>query len=99
MATAGDGTPPTNESSENRAGADVAAGGGLPAGRQDMGATADAGGMNGAEGAHEAAEGALQGEETRKGADMETSRLSRNPGDISARQEMIRSIRERRIVV
>ncbi len=97
MATAGDGTPPTNESSENRAGADVAAGGGLPAGRQDMGATADAGGMNGAEGAHEAAEGALQGEETRKGADMETSRLSRNPGDISARQEMIRSIRERRM--
>ena len=62
-----------------------------------MGATADAGGMNGAEGAHEAAEGALQGEETRKGADMETSRLSRNPGDISARQEMIRSIRERRM--
>ena len=42
---AGEGTPPTIESSENRAGADMAAGGGLPADGQDRGATADAGGM------------------------------------------------------
>ena len=42
MATAGGGTPPTIESSENRTGADANAGGGLPAGGQDMGATADA---------------------------------------------------------
>jgi hypothetical protein len=62
-----------------------------------MGATADAGGTAGAEGAQEAATAALREEEARKGADMETSRLSRNSGDISARQEMIRSIRERRM--
>jgi hypothetical protein len=39
---------------------------------------------------------ALREEEAREKADMETSRLSRNPGDTTARQEMIRSIRERR---
>ncbi len=61
-----------------------------------MGATADAGGMNSAEGAQEAGAGATQGGGG-AAADMETSRLSRNPGDISARQEMIRSIRERRM--
>jgi hypothetical protein len=60
MAMAGEGTPPTIESSENRAGADMAAGGGLPADGQDRGATADAGGMNKAEGAQEA--GAAPGE-------------------------------------
>ena len=43
---AGEGTPPTIESSENRAGADMAAGGGLPADGQDRGATADVGGMS-----------------------------------------------------
>jgi hypothetical protein len=62
-----------------------------------MGATADAGGTAGAEGAQEAAAAALREEEAWKGADMETSRLSRNSGDISARQEMIRSIHERRM--
>jgi hypothetical protein len=72
MATAGEGTPPTIESSENRAGADMAAGGGLPAGTGTGGSGGTA-------------------------ADTETSRLSRGPGDVSARQEMIRSIRERRI--
>ncbi len=96
MATAGEGTPPTIDSSENRAGADVAAGGGLPAGGQDMGATADAGGMNKAEGAQEAGAGTQQGGGG-AAADMEKSRLSRNPGDVSTRQEMVRSIRERRM--
>ncbi len=96
MATAGEGTPPTIESSENRAGADVAAGGGLPAEGQDMGATVGAGGMNKAEGAQEVGAGAPQGGGG-AAADMETSRLSRNPGDVSERQEMIRSIRERRM--
>ncbi len=62
-----------------------------------MGATADASGRAGAEGAQEAAAAALREEEARKGADMEASRLSRNSGDISARQEMIRSIRKRRM--
>ena len=46
MAMAGEGTPPTVESSENRAGADMAAGGGLPAEGQDRGATAGVGGMS-----------------------------------------------------
>ncbi len=58
METAGRGTPPTIESSENRTGADANAGGGLPAGGQDMGATADAGGMNKTEGAQAAQKGA-----------------------------------------
>ncbi len=62
-----------------------------------MGATADAGCLTGAGGAQEAAAAALREEEARKGANMETSRLSRNSGDVSARQEMIRSIRERRM--
>ena len=61
-----------------------------------MGATADAGGMNKTEGAREAGAGAPQGGGG-TAADLETSRLSRNPGDSSARQEMIRSIRERRM--
>jgi hypothetical protein len=91
MATAGEGTPPTIESSENRAGADMAAGGGLPADGQDRGATADAGAMSKDEGAQEA--GAGTGGSGGTTADMETSRLSRGPGDVSARQEMIRSIR------
>ncbi len=61
-----------------------------------MGATADAGGMNKTEGAQEAGAGAPQGGGG-AAADLETSRLSRNPGDSSACQEMIRSIRERRM--
>ena len=39
MASAGGGTPPTIESSENRTEADANAGGSLPPGGQDMGAT------------------------------------------------------------
>jgi hypothetical protein len=92
---AGEGTPLTIESSENQAGADIAAGGGLPADGQDRGATADAGGRSKDEGAQEAGAGA--GGCGGTAADMETSRLSRGPGDVSARQEMIRSIRERRM--
>ncbi|MFN9907286.1 MAG: hypothetical protein ACK56F_14400, partial [bacterium] len=61
-----------------------------------MGATADAGGGNKTEGAREAGAGAPQ-EGGGTAADLETSRLSRNSGDSSARQEMIRSIRERRM--
>jgi hypothetical protein len=95
MAMAGEGTPRTIEPSENRAGADMAAGGGLPAEGQDRGATADAGGMSKAEGAQEAGAGA--GGSGGTAADMETSRLSRGHGDVSARQEMICSIRERRM--
>ncbi len=93
---AGEGTPPTIESSENRAGADMAAGGGLPAEGQDRGATADVGGMS----MDESARGAGAGAGGSGGAttDTETSKPSRGSGDISARQEMIRSIRERRVV-
>ena len=61
-----------------------------------MGATADAGGRNKTEGAREAGAGAPQ-EGGGTAADLETSRLSRNSGDSSARQEMIRSICERRM--
>ena len=46
MAMAGEETPPTVESSENQIGADMAAGGGLPAEGQDRGATAGVGGMS-----------------------------------------------------
>ncbi len=92
---AGEGTPLTIESSENRAGADMAAGGGLPADGQGRGATAGVGGMSKDEGAQEA--GAGTGGSGGRTADMETSSLSRGPGDVSARQEMIRSIRERRM--
>ncbi len=92
---AGEGTPPTIESSENRAGADMAAGGGLPAEGQDRGATADVGGMS----MDESAKGAGAGTGGSGGtkADTKTSKPSRGSGDISARQEMIRSIRERRM--
>ncbi len=96
MASAGGGTPPTIESSENRTEADANAGGSLPPGGQDMGATADAGGGNKTEGAREAGTGAPQ-ESGGTAADQETSRLSQNSGNSSARQEMIRSIRERRM--
>ena len=58
MAATGKGTLLTIESSENRTGADANAGGGLPAGGQDMGATADAGGRNKTKGAQVAQEGA-----------------------------------------
>ncbi len=58
MAAAGGGTPPTIESSENRTGADANASGSLPAGGQDMGATADAGGRNKTKGAQVARKGA-----------------------------------------
>jgi hypothetical protein len=60
MASAGRGMPPTIESSENRTEADANAGGSLPVGGQDMGATADAGGRNKTKGAQVAQEGALQ---------------------------------------
>jgi hypothetical protein len=46
--------------------------------------------------AQEAAAAALREEEARMRANMVTSRLSRSNGNTSARQEMIRSIRERR---
>ncbi len=92
---AGEGTPPTIESSENRAGADMAAGGGLPVEGQDRGDTADVGSMSVDEGAQETGTGA--GGSGGTAADTETSRPSRGSGDISARQEMIRSIRERRM--
>ena len=58
MASAGGGTPPTIESSENRTEADANAGGSLPVVGQDMGATADAGGRNKTEEAQEAQKGA-----------------------------------------
>ena len=58
MAATGKGTLLTIESSENRTWADANAGGGLPAGGQDMGATADAGGRNKIKGAQVAQEGA-----------------------------------------
>jgi hypothetical protein len=74
----GEGTPPTIESSENRAGADVAAGGGLPADGQDRGATADVGGMNQDESAQGAGAGA--GGSGGTTADTETSKPSRAPG-------------------
>ncbi|MFN9902730.1 MAG: hypothetical protein ACK55Z_28910, partial [bacterium] len=61
-----------------------------------MGATADAGGGNKTEGAREAGAGAPQ-ESGGMTADQETSRLSQTSGNSSARQEMIRSIRERSI--
>ncbi len=96
MATTGTGTPSTNEPEEEQAGAGVAGGSGPPAGGQDLGATADAGNAAGAGGAQEAAAAALRKEEAWIRADMETTRLSWNPGDTTARQEMIRSIRERR---
>jgi hypothetical protein len=57
---AGEGPPPTIESSENRTGADMAAGGGLPEEGQDRGATADAGSMSMNESAQGA--GAVAGE-------------------------------------
>ncbi|MFN9909990.1 MAG: hypothetical protein ACK56F_28390, partial [bacterium] len=60
MASAGGGTSPTIESSENRTEADAKAGGSLPVVGQDMGATADAGGRNKTEEAQVAREGALQ---------------------------------------
>ena len=82
MAMAGEGTPPTIESSENRAGADMAAGGGLPADGQDRGATADAGGMSMDESAQGAGAGAGGSGGTK--ADTETSRSSRGQGDMSA---------------
>ncbi len=92
---AGEGTPPTVESSENQAGADMVAGGGLPAEGQDRGATAGVGGMSMDESAQGASAGAGGSGGTK--ADTEASRSSRGQGDISARQEMIRSIRERRM--
>ena len=55
---AGEGTPPTVESSENQVGADMAAGGGLPADGQDRGATAGMGGMSVDESAQSAGAGA-----------------------------------------
>ena len=55
---AGEGAPPTVESSENQVGADMAAGGGLPAEGQDRGATAGAGGMSMDESAQGAGAGA-----------------------------------------
>ena len=58
MAATGKGTLLTIEPSENRTWADANAGGGLPAGGQDMGATADAGGRNKTKGAQVAQEGA-----------------------------------------
>ena len=58
MAATGKGTLLTIESSENRTWADANAGGGLPAGGQDMGATADAAGRNKTKGAQVAQEGA-----------------------------------------
>jgi hypothetical protein len=61
-----------------------------------MEATAGTSGAAGAEVTQDAAAAALREEEARIRADMETSRLSRNPGDTTARQEMIRSIPERR---
>jgi hypothetical protein len=94
MATAGTGTPSANEPNEDQAGVGVTAGGGLPADGQDMGATAGTSRTAGVEGAQDAA--ARHEEEGRTRADMETANFSRNPGDTTARQEMIRSIRERR---
>jgi hypothetical protein len=85
---AGEGAPPTIESSENRAGADMAVGGGLPAEGQDRGATADMGRMSMSESAQGTGEGA--GGSGGATADTETSKPSRGSGDISARQEMIR---------
>jgi hypothetical protein len=96
MATTGTGTPTTNEHNEDQAGVGMTAGGGLPAEGQDMGATAGTGNAAGAEGAHDAAAAVLREEEAWTRANMETTRLSRNPGDTSAHQEMICSIRERR---
>jgi hypothetical protein len=93
MATTGTGTPSTNEPIEDQAGVSVATGGGLPADRQDTGA----GSAARAEGAQDAAGAALCEKEARKRVDMETSRLSQNPLNTRVRQEMICSIRERRI--
>jgi hypothetical protein len=59
-----------------------------------MGATTGASVTAGAQEAQEAAAAMLREEEARIRADMETTRLSRSTGDVSARQEMIRSIRE-----
>ena len=93
MATAGTGTPSANEPNEDQAGVGVTADGGLPA---DLGATAGTNGTAGAEGTQDVAAAARREEEARTRANMETARLSRNPGDTTAGQEMIRSIRERR---
>ncbi len=72
MASAGGGTPPTIESSENRTEADANAGGSLPAGGQGMGATADVGGRNKIKGAQEVQKGALkQLDEAHRAALME----------------------------
>jgi hypothetical protein len=96
MATTGTGTPSANEPNKDQAEVSVTAGGGLPAEGQDMGATAGTSGTAGAEGTQDAAAAAQREEEARTRADMETARLSPNPGDTTVRQEMIRSIRERR---
>jgi hypothetical protein len=56
MVTTGPGTPSAKGPNEDQAGVSVTAGGSLPAGGQDMGATARVGGAAGAEGAREAQE-------------------------------------------
>jgi hypothetical protein len=99
MATSGTGTPSANEPKEDQTGVGSTVGGGPPADGQDLGATTGASDTAGAQEAQEAAAAALREEEARIRADMETSRLSRFTGDVSARQEIIRSIRERRTAV
>jgi hypothetical protein len=77
---------------EDQTGADVIVGGGLPADRQDMGATT---GTSDKVGTQEAAAAALREEKVQIRADLETTRPTRNPEDIAARQEKLRSIHER----
>jgi hypothetical protein len=96
MATSGTGTPSANEPKEDQIVVSATVGGGPPADGRNMGATTGASDTAGAQEAQEAAAAALREEEARIRANMETSRLSRSTGDISACQEMIRSIRERR---
>jgi hypothetical protein len=96
MATSGSGPPSANEPKEDQIVVSATVGGSPPTEGQDMGATTGAGDTAGTQEAQEAAAAALREEEARMRADMETSRLSRSTGDTSTRQEMIRSIRERR---
>jgi hypothetical protein len=96
MATSGSGPPSANEPKEDQIVVTATVGGGPPTDGRDMGATTGAGDTAGTQEAQEAAAAALREEEARMRANMETSRLSRSTGDTSARQEMIRLIRERR---
>jgi hypothetical protein len=96
MATSGSGPPSASESKEDQIVVSVTVGGSPPADGRDMGATTGASDTAGTQEAQKAAAAALREEEARMRANMETSRLYQSTGDTSARQEMIRSIRERR---